>query len=114
MSTHVANLVIVNAGDVHLASISWFASEDTIRTPNKAVSSPVNKGIFGALDMSLANAMLECRGRQSIDVAVRGQPSVEFGVDTPDRFACVVAKSLLGVTEEDGRVSIAQFAAQRL
>ena len=59
---NVANLVIVNAGDVHLAPASWFADEDAIGAPNKAVGSPVNKGVFGALKMLLADAMLECRG----------------------------------------------------
>ena len=59
---NVANLVIVNAGDVHLAPASWFAGEDAIGAPNKAVGSPVNKGVFGALKMLLADAMLECRG----------------------------------------------------
>ena len=48
------------------------------------------------------------------NVAVSGQPGVEFGVDAPDRFTHVVVKSLLRVTEENGQVSIAQFAAQRL
>ena len=48
------------------------------------------------------------------NVAVSGQPGVEFGVDAPDRFARVVVKSLLGVAKKDGRVRIAQFAAQRL
>ena len=107
-------MVIVNASDVRLAPVSWFAKKDTIRTPNEAISSLINKGIFGPLDMSLADATLECRCGRSINVAVSGQPSVEFGVDTPNGFARIVAKSLLRVTKKDGRVSIAQFAAQWL
>ena len=99
---------------VMCASVSWFANEDTIRAPNKTVSSPINKGIFGVLDVAIANTMLECLGGQRIGVIVIGQPSVELGINMPDRFACIVVNSLLRVATEDGRVGIAWFAVQWL
>ena len=97
-----------------MASVGWFAYEDTIRAPNKTVGSPVNEGVFGTLDMALANAMLECLSNRRIGVIVSGQPGVELSVNMPNRFARVVAKSLLRVAEEDRRVGVAWFAAQRL
>ena len=110
---NVANLVIVNAGDVHLASASWIANEDTIRAPDEAVSSPVNEGVFGRPKIALADTMLECLGNRSVNIIVTWQPGVKLSVDMPHRFAHVIAKSLLMIAKKDGGVGITKLAAQR-
>ena len=54
----IAHLVIVvDACDVDLSTVNGFTNEDTVRTPHKSVGALVNEGIFGLVDIPLADGV---------------------------------------------------------
>ena len=53
----IADLVVINASDVDVPTIGWFADEHAMGTSNKTICTLINEGIFGTSDISLTHPM---------------------------------------------------------
>ena len=110
----VTDLVVVNASNVDLSTISWFADEHAVRASDKTICTTINECIFGMSDISLTCLAHGDVGDNSVHVIIGQHSRVKLGINVAQGFAGIVIDALLCVAEKDRQMRISEFATQWL